>query len=109
MRRRLILVAVVTALVGAVAAIPAAQAASAASKTASVKAVNYKFVKKTVTIRKGGKVTWRFKQGRHNVVGRRWSSPVKRSGTWSKRFKKRGKFNYRCTLHPGMDGRVRVR
>jgi plastocyanin len=99
------LVIALAVVVGSAGAMSPAQAAK---KQERVKVVNNKFKPKTVKIRKGGKVTWVFKQGRHNVVGRNWSSPIKRSGTWSKRFKRRGTFKYICALHPGMDGKVRV-
>jgi plastocyanin len=105
MKRRRILAVVVALLVAAAVMIPAAQGASGAT----VKVVNNKFKPGNVKVRKGGKVTWKFKQGRHNVVGPGFSSPIKRSGKWSKRFKRKGTFKYVCTLHPGMDGRVKVR
>lgn len=67
------------------------------------------FSPKTVTISRGGKVTWKF-NGVHNVVGRGWSSPIKGGGTWSHKFRKKGRFNYSCSLHlPGMRGTVIVR
>jgi plastocyanin len=105
MRSSRIAALIVAALVGAVALVPA----TAGAGGATVKVVNYKFKPGKVTIRKGAKVTWKFKQGRHNVVGKRFSSPIKNSGKWSKRFRRKGKFPYVCTLHPGMDGVVRVR
>lgn len=65
---------------------------------------------KTVTISRGGKVTWRF-SGKHNVYGngKGWLINLKSSGTWSRKFPKKGRFNYLCTIHPGMTGTVVVR
>jgi plastocyanin len=82
--------------------------AKAPSK-AKVKAVDFAFVDDTVKIRKGGKVTWKFVEGRHNVKGDGWKSPTQSSGKYSRKFKKVGKFKYRCTLHPpNMKGVVKV-
>lgn len=83
--------------------------ASKAPRKATVKAVNFVFVKDRVKIRKGGKVTWRFVEGRHNVKGKGWGSSIKRRGTYTRKFKKAGTYRYRCTLHPpGMKGVVKV-
>jgi plastocyanin len=91
--------------------IPWAQGADKADKTTRVKAVDFKFMAKRVTIHKGDRVTWSFKEGRHNVTGKNWKSkPLMRPGTtYSHKFKKVGTYKYQCTIHqPGMDGIVRV-
>jgi plastocyanin len=78
-------------------------------RKASVDAVDYVFVEETVKVRKGGKVTWNFVEGRHNVTGKGWKSPTKTKGTYTRKFKKVGTYKYRCTLHqPDMDGVVKV-
>jgi plastocyanin len=81
-----------------------------AGKTVSVK--DDSFSAKTVTITRGSTVTWRWTgDDSHNVSGKGFRSPVKRSGTYKHRFTKRGTFTYVCTLHAddGMRGKVVVR
>lgn len=52
--------------------------------------------------------TWAGSQ-RHNVVfGADDSSPTRADGTWSRTFDQAGTYDYRCTLHMGMRGRVEV-
>lgn len=65
---------------------------------------------RSVTVAKGSRVTWQF-NGPHNVVGKGkgWTSKIRTSGTWSRTFRVKGKFYYRCTIHPGMKGSVTVR
>jgi len=57
----------------------------------------------------GTEVTWDF-TGRqpHNVIGDGWGSDVLSTGTYSHRFEAPGTFDYTCTLHGNMDGRVIV-
>lgn len=94
-----------------VAAVIAATLAVGASgaNAATVKVKNYKFSPGTVKINKGDKVTWKFVQGKHNVKGKGFKSPVQRSGKYSHKFTQKGTFKYRCTLHSGMDGKVKVK
>lgn len=44
----------------------------------------------------------------HNVVGREFESPVQSSGVFSVAFANPGSYDYVCTLHRGMHGRVLV-
>ena len=81
---------------------------AAAGVGANVKVTNYKFKAKTVKIRKGQKVVWKFVKGKHNVVGKNFASSVQKKGKYSHKFKKKGTFKYRCTLHSGMKGKVKV-
>jgi plastocyanin len=104
-KRRAALLATSLAVLGVLAA-PGVQAAP---KNVRVSVANFEFTPKTAKVRKGGKVTWAFEQGRHNVVGKGWKSAVMSKGTYSRKFKRAGKYKYSCTLHPGMDGVVRVR
>ena len=85
-------------------------AANAATKTVTLK--NIAFNPGRVTIKKGDKVTWAWRDGsvRHNVTASGFkSSGTRSSGTYSVTFRKSGTFAYRCTLHPGMAGSVVVR
>jgi plastocyanin len=80
-----------------------------ASANVTLKAM--KFSPATVTIRKGGKVTWTWKDGGvpHDVVGSGFRSRVVASGTFRRTFKKTGTFRYVCSIHAGMKGKVVVR
>ena len=61
------------------------------------------------TIHRGDVVSWRWRgSSPHNVTGANWSSPTMRQGTYSRTFRNQGTFRYRCTLHPGMGGRIIV-
>ncbi len=96
------------ALVLAVAAVPAFGA------TRSVRMVDNAFAPKTLTVRKGDTVRFRW-AGRlpHNVVTARaparFRSKVQRSGTYSKRLTRTGTYRLICELHPGMGMTLRVR
>ena len=81
--------------------------ALAGTRTASV-GDNY-FVRKgrPVTLRIHPRSVLRFDwvgRGRHNVVvargPQRFRSPLKSSGTWSRRFTRRGTYLLVCTIHP---------
>ena len=72
------------------------------------------FSPSSISIRKGTKVTWRWVgSSRHNVVATRgasFRSTIKRSGTYSRTFRRRGTVKYICTIHPAsMRGTIRVR
>src|SRR5262245_54020579 len=57
----------------------------------------------------GTTVTWRWEgDADHNVVGDGFESPVQDEGTFSHTFTEPGNYDYRCTLHPFMDGEVVV-
>ena len=69
----------------------------------------------TVTVNKGKRVRWRW-VGRdlHNVVvqsgPRRFQSPLKRSGRYTKKMRKRGTYRIVCSIHqPDMRMTLRVR
>jgi plastocyanin len=70
------------------------------------------FRPRRVTVRVGRSVTWRWQgRRRHDVwfaEGPRRCRP-RRSGRCTRRFSERGTFDYQCTLHGSMTGRVRVR
>jgi plastocyanin len=100
------------ALVAGVAAFAvAAPLAQGASKSVTVQ--NFKFSPKTVTIKRGDTVTWRFKKdpAPHNVKGSGGikSKPKISTGTYKKKFTRKGTFKYICTIHPNMKGTVKVR
>lgn len=103
------------ALLSAAAATTAAdaggpQASAAATRTVTLR--NIAFNPSRVTISRGDRVTWVWRDGsvRHNVTSRSFPSSGSRSrGSYSVTFRRAGVFRYRCTLHPGMTGTVVVR
>ncbi|HZD72372.1 MAG TPA: plastocyanin/azurin family copper-binding protein [Actinomycetota bacterium] len=76
-----------------------------------VTAKDLQFQPPAIQVRPGTTVTWHFEDGAiaHDVKGEGFSSPIKKSGTFSHRFDQPGTFEYRCTLHASMTGRVIVR
>jgi plastocyanin len=109
MLRKLTAATVPAVIALAVAVVPA-QAGS--SKTVSVK--NNAFSPTSVSIKKGGKVVWKWTQGGvpHNVTpasgaaGSKTSS--KKGYTFTKTFSKTGSFKYVCTIHSSMKMTVKV-
>ena len=67
------------------------------------------FAPRTVTVAAGDTVTWTFRGSVvHNVSGPGFSSKFLKSGTFEHTFEKPGSFNYVCTIHSGMTGKVEV-
>jgi len=103
------------ALVAILAAALVVPATATAPSTAKVVLKDIAFRKASVTIRRGGSVTWTWADGRvsHDVTSRgakRFkSSTTKQTGTYRVRFNRTGTYRYVCTIHPGMAGRVVVR
>jgi plastocyanin len=78
-----------------------------------VKASNYKFAPKTLTITKGSKVTWKWVNGSHTVTfvkGSYDKSLNKANPRRSRTFKHRGTYKYYCKFHRslGMTGKIVV-
>ena len=101
---RRILVPLLAAGVCAASAVPASGAGG------TVRVADNEFRPKTARITRGSTVTWRWVgDRRHDVVGNGFRSSTRETGTYRRRFARRGTFSYRCTLHDGMTGRVVVR
>ena len=84
-------------------------APAAAAVTATVSST---FDPATVTITRGGSVTWTF-NALHNVTfgsatGAPQNIPDQATGSAQRQFNTAGTFNYQCTLHSGMQGSVVV-
>ena len=109
MLRKLSAAVVAASLATAVAVVPA-QAGS--NTTVSVK--NNAFSPTSVSIKKGGKVTWKWTQGgvSHNVSpaggGKGSATSSKKGFTFTKTFSKAGTFKYVCTIHSSMKMTVKV-
>jgi plastocyanin len=75
-----------------------------------VTARDLQFEPPAIQTRPGTAVTWHFEDGAvaHDVRGDGFSSSVQKSGSFSHRFGGPGTFEYRCTLHANMTGRVVV-
>jgi plastocyanin len=82
--------------------------------TATVTTPNASFRPSDVTILTGGSVTWQFSEARHNVTFQAAAPtgghiPDQEPGTSASRtFTAAGTYNYVCTRHSGMAGRVTV-
>jgi plastocyanin len=90
---------------------PAAAAPPATGATRIVAKANA-FTPAAVSIPPGATLTWSFEDGAipHDVKGGGMDSGGPRSkGTFTHRFDQPGTYDYRCSLHPGMTGRVEVR
>ena len=67
------------------------------------------FSSRVIQVTPGTEVTWTWKaRNDHNVVGDDFQSAVQRDGTFAYTFANPGTYDYRCTLHGGMTGRVIV-
>jgi plastocyanin len=82
--------------------------------TATVTTPNATFSPSDITIAAGGSVTWQFSEARHNVTFQGTAPtggnvPDQDPGTSASRtFPLAGTYNYSCTRHSGMTGRVIV-
>ena len=83
------------------------------SLSATVHIQNFAFNPTTVNLSRGGVVIWVWPTDTvlHNVTfsDPSLSSPTQAIGTHTVVFTNQGTFNYRCTLHSGMNGSIVVR
>jgi plastocyanin len=107
--RRALVVLTVTAAILACSSV-----AALAASSASVKVGDDRFKAKTVTVNRGGKVTWAW-VGRldHNVTvmsgPAKFHSRIQARGSFSHVFTKAGTYHLECTLHPKMKMTVVVK
>jgi plastocyanin len=68
------------------------------------------FSPQEIEVPAGTTVTWRFQDGDtpHDVKGDGFASALMRSGSFTHTFDAPGSYDYRCTLHGQMKGRVIV-
>jgi len=67
------------------------------------------FRPKTIDVATGDTVTWRWVGSLdHNVVGEGFESEIQSEGTFDHEFDEAGDYEYVCTIHTGMKGKVRV-
>jgi plastocyanin len=106
MRKAVPRVVVVVLLAGLLMAFPSV----GSTATKSVFLRDDVFSPRTMTIRKGDKVVWRWRGSNpHNVVGRGFRSRVKQSGTYAHTFRRTGRYRIRCEVHNGMRQTITVR
>jgi plastocyanin len=90
----------------------AVRAAANPAASASVTIDNFNFAPNTVTIAVGTTVVWTNQDDvPHNVTNpdKAFKSPTLDTGEkWEYTFKQAGTFNYYCTIHPKMTGKVVV-
>jgi plastocyanin len=80
------------------------------SATRSVSVRDNSFSPRSLTARRGDTVRWRWSGSNpHNVVGRGFKSRIQRSGSYSRRFSRSGRYTVRCTIHSGMRQTITVR
>ncbi len=83
-----------------------------APASAPVGAAGLAFAPATVDVRAGGTVTWTFGAVHHDVTfstpGAPQNIPLLENGSASRDFPDNGTFQYRCSIHAGMNGSVRV-
>jgi plastocyanin len=82
---------------------------SAAGSPDAVTVKDNLFSPKSSAVKVGDTVTWTFKgQSAHNVTFDDFNSKLMKSGTFTHTFDKAGSFEYHCTIHTGMTGKVVV-
>lgn len=77
----------------------------------TVHAIDNRYEPKTVRIKRGEAVTWVMSgSAKHDVVARDGSfvSPLERTGTFTHVFDTPGEYEYICSVHPEMTGKVIV-
>jgi plastocyanin len=83
-------------------------AGAAQSHTVILK--DLRFSPSTLSIRRGESVTWLWRDEpiEHNVTASGFRSRTQARGSFTVRFARIGTFNYRCTIHENMKGKVIV-
>ena len=109
MRRLVVAVALAAGMlvVGACGGGSGKPAATGTGHTVLVRALS--FDPETVQIKTGETVTWKWADSSgHNVTFPSFHSKTKTGGTYAHTFTTPGTFDYKCTIHPTMTGKVVV-
>jgi plastocyanin len=97
---------------------PAPASSTPASGGAKVEMKNIQFNPKSLTVSKGTTVTWTNEDSvNHDVAKTSGPGPnfasgngnIGSGGTYKVTFNTAGTIQYRCTIHPGMDGTIVVK
>lgn len=79
-----------------------------AAPVVEIKVVNFEFLPKEVRVKTGTTITWKNREGVHQISsddGKSFSSPTLNPGdTFSHRFTKPGRYAYYCAFHGGRGG-----
>jgi plastocyanin len=87
----------------------AALGGASAAATHTVLLHNFRFHPSTLSIRRGDKVTWEWRdQVEHNVTFHGFHSHTQVHGSYTVRFTRAGTFNYRCTIHAEEGMRAKI-
>lgn len=91
-------------------AIPTNETTTTAGKTVEVSIEDFAFKPKSVRISVGDTVKWtNLDSASHTVAATDFTSEVlNKNGVFSYTFSKAGIYNYRCSIHPSMNGIVTV-
>lgn len=82
---------------------------SSSAAPGRVEVVDNTFKPGALTVAVGDTVTWEFKGGAaHNVTFSDFRSENQSSGTYTHTFNTAGSFDYKCTIHAGMNGTIKV-
>jgi plastocyanin len=118
MKKLLVLCLLVAAVAATAIAVPASGKVRAhAAATTSVKIGDNYFVRAsgvpTVRVSKGSSVRWVWKGKRtHNVQvtkgPSKFSSPIKKSGTFTKKFNRKGTYTIICSIHGASDQSMKL-
>ncbi len=97
--------------VGTLGGAPAAQAQLGAAKPVNVAVRSLVFVPKKFDAKVKQKINFVWRENvAHNIVfDKKHKSPTQNKGSWSTSFDKAGTYKFKCTLHPGMNGEVKVK
>ncbi|MHC1760108.1 MAG: cupredoxin family copper-binding protein [Negativicutes bacterium] len=108
LRSVLLLGMIIAVIVGCGYAKAAPEAAAAEKNTVLIQ--DYMFQPAEITIRKGETVTWINQDSvRHTATGKYFDSGLLSKGqSFAQTFNEAGTFDYICTPHPNMKGRVLV-
>jgi plastocyanin len=111
-RRRTIGLAALALAAGAAGICTTGVAGAVTTKTVTLQ--NIRYSPSSVTVPKGGKVrfVWRDGSIRHDVRFRSGGfkpSPLQASGSYTLTFRKAGRYRFFCSVHSEMTGRVTVR
>jgi plastocyanin len=109
-RRSLVLATLALAGFGALSAAPA-QAQLGGAKPVNVAVRSLVFNPKKLDAKVNQKINFVWKENvAHNIVfDKTHKSPTQNKGSWATSFDKAGTYKFKCTLHPGMTGEVKVK
>lgn len=85
---------------------------SALAATRQAKVYDGSISPRKINLKRGSVVRWTWLgSDYHQLIFTTLSlvSPAQASGTWTHRFRRKGRFYYYCLTHPNMDGTIRVR